>query len=326
MYPTNDEIKKRINGFNGLYSLEKYGIKRKLYHYNRNNISFFFIKSNNFNFWVKEYYMNTADKVEILNNILANDKTINYKVSYDINRIEDIFNMHILNNYNNYYSVNNISLQHLLGINCESQIYHNSILHNIDITNDLNTFNTLQNNLNKTKKNTIKFLYNNYLMENETYNAITDIICDNYRFTCFDDSMTSVEKAYEKSNYIIRKILNLPQNTSLKNTSELILYKTVKDIFQNAIYQYKADWLKRQSLDIFIPNISVGIEYQGIQHYEPIDYFGGVSVLKKQQERDFIKKELCKENNVILIEWKYTEDITHENLIKKLENLNIKWN
>ena len=43
------------------------------------------------------------------------------------------------------------------------------------------------------------------------------------------------------------------------------------------------------------------IEYNGIQHYEPVEFFGGESEFVKQQERDSEKKKYCQENNITLI-------------------------
>ena len=72
-------------------------------------------------------------------------------------------------------------------------------------------------------------------------------------------------------------------------------------------------------MDVFIPSISVGIEYQGVQHYKPIEYFGGEEHFKHQQENDKKKRMLCKRNGVILIEWPYNEKISKKVLEKNLK-------
>jgi len=112
--------------------------------------------------------------------------------------------------------------------------------------------------------------------------------------------------------------LILLDRTSPKWKSEAQLFSLVSSIYPDAIYQYRTDWLGMQSLDIFIPSLSVGIEYQGKQHYSPIEHFGGEEHFKQQQENDKRKKMLCNKNGVILIEWPYTEGITATNLTKFL--------
>lgn len=49
------------------------------------------------------------------------------------------------------------------------------------------------------------------------------------------------------------------------------------------------------------------IEYDGEQHFYPVDYFGGESQFKIQQERDKRKNEYCKENHILLIRIPYTD-------------------
>lgn len=111
---------------------------------------------------------------------------------------------------------------------------------------------------------------------------------------------------------------------SPKWKSEAQLFALVSSYFPDAIYQYRVDWLLKQSLDIYIPSLMVGIEYQGEQHYEPVEHFGGEEHFKHQQENDRKKKNLCAENGIKLIEWSYTEAITESNLRKYLSEVGIK--
>jgi hypothetical protein len=50
------------------------------------------------------------------------------------------------------------------------------------------------------------------------------------------------------------------------------------------------------------------IEYQGIQHYEPKEKFGGWSGLHKQQFNDMKKREYCKQHGYTLIAIPYTDE------------------
>ena len=85
--------------------------------------------------------------------------------------------------------------------------------------------------------------------------------------------------------------------------NETKLYYDLKSYFENytLIHQYRTKWLGLQSIDIFIEEYNIGIEYQGIQHYRPVEFFGGEDGFKKTKERDERKKFLCKSHAVCLI-------------------------
>lgn len=65
------------------------------------------------------------------------------------------------------------------------------------------------------------------------------------------------------------------------------------------------DWLVNgksvKSLDFYLPEYNIAIECQGLQHFKPIKYFGGEDYLKRQQNNDSVKKELCKEHGIDII-------------------------
>ena len=107
----------------------------------------------------------------------------------------------------------------------------------------------------------------------------------------------------ERSEIYAELIAN--NGSSSRWKSEQQVYAIIRGEFEDAIYQYTAEWLGRQSLDVYIPSLNVAIEYQGRQHYEPLEIFGGEENFKIQQHRDIKKKQLCAENGVKLIEWKY---------------------
>lgn len=101
----------------------------------------------------------------------------------------------------------------------------------------------------------------------------------------------------------------------IKWKSEYSLYKLVLTYYADAIFHYSATWLGNQHFDIFIPSINFGIEYQGEQHYKPVDFFGGERSFLDQKRLDNEKRKLSEENGVILIEWPYTVSIMPINLI-----------
>ena len=54
------------------------------------------------------------------------------------------------------------------------------------------------------------------------------------------------------------------------------------------------------------------IEFNGIQHYFPIDIFGGEEALDLNQKRDEIKRNYCEENGINFIVIK--QDLKHINI------------
>ena len=70
--------------------------------------------------------------------------------------------------------------------------------------------------------------------------------------------------------------------------------------------------------DFYLPDYNLCIEYDGRQHFESVEIFGGEQNFQIQQKHDKIKNNFCKENNIDLLRIKYTDDIE--------EKLNEKYN
>ena len=75
---------------------------------------------------------------------------------------------------------------------------------------------------------------------------------------------------------------------------------------KNIKFEYQCNkntfhWLNKQSLDFYLPEYNIAIECQGIQHYKPIDYFGGKKAFEYRKKLDENKKELCRQNGVDII-------------------------
>lgn len=58
--------------------------------------------------------------------------------------------------------------------------------------------------------------------------------------------------------------------------------------------------------------------YQGIQHYESVDFFGGKEALEHRQKLDARKRQLCADNGVSLLAWPYTDEISSKKLNTKI--------
>ena len=61
--------------------------------------------------------------------------------------------------------------------------------------------------------------------------------------------------------------------------------------------------------DFYLPSNNLCIEYNGVQHYRPVECFGGEKYFKIQRKNDNIKLKYCKDNNIVLEIIKYNDDI-----------------
>ena len=113
----------------------------------------------------------------------------------------------------------------------------------------------------------------------------------------------------------------------IKWKSEYLLKEICEKLYgtDNVIYQHRPFFLHTNkgqlSYDIYLIKKKIAIEYQGKQHFEPIEYFGGETSFKKQQERDIIKKQLSEQNNIRLIYINYSDPLTQEFISQKIEEV-----
>jgi len=59
--------------------------------------------------------------------------------------------------------------------------------------------------------------------------------------------------------------------------------------------------------DFYLPKYNILIEYDGIQHFKPIEFFGGEKEYKETIKKDNLKNLYAKNNNINLLRIKYTE-------------------
>ena len=117
----------------------------------------------------------------------------------------------------------------------------------------------------------------------------------------------------------------LEEASLFKNSSSVIIF--ISFVLLNFLIskgvnhekQKKFDWLGRQSLDFFLPDYNIAIECQGIQHEQPVNFFGGEEQFKIQKEHDKRKKEYSKSHNIELLEiWYYEYNNVEEILTSRL--------
>ncbi len=80
----------------------------------------------------------------------------------------------------------------------------------------------------------------------------------------------------------------------------------------NFIPQHKfsdCKYKRELPFDFYLPDYNTCIEYQGEQHYKSVTIWGGEKSFSDIKNRDKIKMEYCKNNNIPLIIIKYDEDV-----------------
>ena len=110
-----------------------------------------------------------------------------------------------------------------------------------------------------------------------------------------------------------------------KWSSEYKLFILISSLIGDAVYQYRADFLGAQSYDIYIPSQRIAIEYQGEQHYMPVEHFGGEDSHQSNLSRDERKRQLSAEHGVNLFEWRYDISVNRENVLHFLEQNGISY-
>lgn len=74
----------------------------------------------------------------------------------------------------------------------------------------------------------------------------------------------------------------------------------------------KCYYKEKLSFDFYLPDFNVCLEYDGYQHFNSVEFFGGEESFEKQKIRDIIKDNYCLNNNIKLYRIRYDENIEKE--------------
>lgn len=106
---------------------------------------------------------------------------------------------------------------------------------------------------------------------------------------------------------------SLNKESCLSNRREEIVRHHLRDLFDKPFERVRPDWLvnpktgKYLELDCYNNELKLAAEVNGEQHYVfPNTFHRTEEEFKAQQERDNIKKEICKERGIYLLEIPYT--------------------
>lgn len=107
--------------------------------------------------------------------------------------------------------------------------------------------------------------------------------------------------------------------------NETLLFQLVSRIFPDleVLRHHRPDWLDGLELDIYVPSMDLALEYQGQQHFHPIDAWGGEDALKELQKRDERKLQICDSKGIDLIAIHYKEPLTLNHIRTRIGNKGI---
>lgn len=110
------------------------------------------------------------------------------------------------------------------------------------------------------------------------------------------------QKQNDKTDIRIKKCASLGEYKIFTILTENKIYFEMQKTFNDCINPKTKAKLR---FDFYLPYHNCCIEYDGIQHFEAVDYFGGEEGLKNTIFRDNIKNQYCEEKNINLIRIKY---------------------
>lgn len=122
-----------------------------------------------------------------------------------------------------------------------------------------------------------------------------------------------------RAENMVREDAGLP-NVGEGWVSETKLFRELQAAFPSleVVQHASPSWLGRQHLDVYFPSLQVGVEYQGLQHDRPVEFFGGEEAFKKIKQRDAKKLKVCIENNVSLVYVRPGYDL--DNVVSQIED------
>ena len=96
--------------------------------------------------------------------------------------------------------------------------------------------------------------------------------------------------------------------------SERLLHWIVAALFgpNEVLFRSKPPFLNGLELDVYVPALSLGIEYQGEQHYAPFEHLGGQKHFRGVKRRDRLKAKLCKEAGIHLEYFSLADKLTED--------------
>ena len=305
---------------------------KKLFKRNNDYRYIYYTCSNNKTGKIVSWLMNHGLPFEIVPNIFENDETKNIRIKLDEKNLELKEVCYLFLRFRGTYSIFGVSLDMFTSIM------------DIPLTQKHKYFSALPSLTDSQEKmcqcllNTMKML-TGIKTDNDIFNNIFYKIFSTAYFKGTHGGYGSPECSFSNNIdlWFLQEKLQREKDMFQKYESSLLtemkmagvkiskwvnetaMFELIHKHYPDAIYQYRTKWLGQQSLDVYVPSLKTAFEYQGAQHFNPVDYFGGEQKFKELQDRDLKKSNLCKKNGVHIIYWNYDEPVTERTFNQKIK-------
>lgn len=177
----------------------------------------------------------------------------------------------------------------------------------------------LKNDCMKCKNENQKLQLNEFIEKSSIKHNFTY----DYSLVKYNNVEDKIKIICPKHGIFEQKVCNHIRGIGCKYCSESIGERKIETILNkyNIIFekQKKFDNCKfKQKLpfDFYLIEYNTCVEYDGIQHFKSIKYFGGDDQLKYTIKMDKIKNNFCNKNNITLIRISYMEKKEIHNILK----------
>jgi len=139
---------------------------------------------------------------------------------------------------------------------------------------------------------------------------------------------TNIKIKCKKHGFFYQKVFNHLRGNGCPKCSESKGERLLREIFDENGLKYKYQYPKNGFIfDFYLIDFDLYIEYDGIQHFKPIDFAGkgeqwALNNFQKIKENDLKKNKYCLENNLSLIRIPYwtPEEELKRNFFNRLNN------
>ena len=186
----------------------------------------------------------------------------------------------------------------------------------------------------------ISNLWNNYGWEIMVGTSLIIIVII---FVFFRRSKTNSKSFFNTTLPLFRNNLksksyvkdDIKSDCNKESAGEIICRKTFEKIFNKPFKKCRPDFLKNPitginlELDMYNNDLRLACEYNGCQHYKFVKFFhNNMDNFRNMQYRDYLKKKMCVDSKINLIEVPYTvqNDRIEKYIIEKVLRLGYKIN